>query len=229
MTNATVALVLLTLAGYLVACGDGTGPAIERNNPGTGTSTLRVTAEIEADDFPGGGFTTTFEVSVKDGTGNDISGATVTIANDELGDVVLSETSVGSGDYRATRQTFPRGDFRLSVVRGTDNVKDVVVGGPGAHRITEPAANATVSAGQPLTIKWTVPSRAKGAELETQNYDSPVLPDTGAAVVPATSNPARSDQRIRVFRFNDVDMAGGLPGSRMKVAVRHTVEPVVVQ
>ena len=40
---------------------------------------------------------------------------------------------------------------------------------------------------------------------------------------------ARPDQRVRVWRFNEVDIAGGLPGSRFRVKVRQTVEPVIVQ
>ena len=40
---------------------------------------------------------------------------------------------------------------------------------------------------------------------------------------------ARTDQRIRVSRFNQVEIAGGLPGSRLKVEVRQTVEPIIVQ
>lgn len=210
-----------------LACGDGAAP--ERNEPGTGTSTLKVVADIEADDQPGGGFSTTFEVQVEDVAGNKVSGAMVAISNSQLGDLVLAETSVGSGTYRTTRATFPSGDFKLAVVRGQDNVKDVVVGGPAPHTITEPKANATVAANQPLVVKWQVPSRARGAWVETKDFTSPVLPDTGAYAVPVAENTARPDQRIRVFRFNEVDMAGGLPGSRMKVEVRHTVEPVRVQ
>ena len=44
-------LVLGVMAGTLVACGSGTAPVIERNDPGTGTLTLRVTADIDALDF----------------------------------------------------------------------------------------------------------------------------------------------------------------------------------
>ena len=56
-----------------------------------------------------------------------------------------------------------------------------------------------------------------------------VVPDTGAAIVPSTETLARIDERIRVFRFNEVGINGGLPGSRLKVEVRQTVEPVVIQ
>lgn len=39
----------------------------------------------------------------------------------------------------------------------------------------------------------------------------------------------REDERIRVWRFNAVAIAGGLPGSRLELEVRNTVEPVVVR
>lgn len=218
-----------TLAASVVAalaCGETTAP--ERNKPGSGTNTLKVTADIDADDVPGG-FDVVFDVSVRDGAGGKVSGATVTIVNSALGSLALAETGQGSGDYSTTRSTFPNGDFTLSVVRGSDNVKDVVVGGPGVHAITQPKASTTVPAQQPLTIKWTAPIKAKSAEVETKNFNAVTLPDSGAFSVPAAQNPARPDQRIRVWRFNETDMAGGLPGSRFRVTVRQTVEPVIVQ
>lgn len=218
---------VLTFAG----CGDGTGPATSRNNPGTGSSTLRVTAEIDANDDPAviGGFSTEFAVSLRDGAGSPVSSATVTIKNSSLGTLTLPETGAGSGDYLLTGSTFPSGDFQLDVVRGTDNVRGVIVGGPGVHSITTPAQNDTVTQLQPLTVRWTVPSRAKAAEIETRDFGPATLPDTGAYVIPGPNNPARPDQRIRVFRFNEVDVAGGLLGSRLRVTVRKTVEPVTVE
>ncbi len=218
-------------AAVLGACSSSTGPATSRNNPGTGTSTLRVTADIDANDDPTiiGGFSTDYTVSVRDGLGNKVSGATVTIANPSLGTITLPETAPGSGDYSLTGNTFPSGDFELNVVKGTDNVKDVVLGGPGVHNITTPVANSTVTAGQPLTVRWTVPSQAKSAEVETKDFGPVTLPDTGAYVISGANNPANASQRVRVFRFNDVDIAGGLPGSRLRVQVRKTVEPITVQ
>ncbi|HXF95152.1 MAG TPA: hypothetical protein VNI61_03510 [Gemmatimonadales bacterium] len=215
----------------IAACGDGTGPATSRNNPGTGTNSLRVTANIEADDDAAavGGFVTTYEAIVRDGLGNPVSGATVTISNPSLGTLTLPESSPGSGDYLMTGNGFPSGDFRLSVVRGTDNVRDVVLGGPGVHSITAPRANATDTAGTTLNVRWTVPSRAQAAEVETRDFGPLTLPDTGAYNVPGADNPARPDQRVRVYRYNEVSMAGGLPGSRLRVKVRKTVEPINVQ
>jgi hypothetical protein len=229
--RAVVAVLEIVGAAALGACSSSTGPAISRNNPGTGTTTLRVTADIDANDDPTviGGFSTDYTVSVRDGLSNKVSGATVTISNPSLGTITLPETAPGSGDYSLTGNTFPNGDFQLDVVRGTDNVHGVVLGGPGVHNITAPVANATVAAGQPLTVRWTVPSQAKSAEVETKDFGPVTLPDTGAYVIAGANNPVNASQRIRVFRFNEVDIAGGLPGSRLRVQVRKTVEPVTVQ
>lgn len=228
MAASTVVLLLAA------ACGGGsTGPATSRNNPGTGSSTLRVIADIDANDDPTiiGGFSTDYFVEVRNGAGNPVSGATVTISNPTFpgGKITLPETGTGSGDYLLTGNTFPSGDFRLDVVQGANNVAGVVLGGPGVHNITTPMKNDTVAVNQPLLIRWSVPSKAKSAELETRDFGAITLPDTGAYRIPGVDNPARPDQRIRVFRFNEVDVAGGLLGSRLRVTVRKTVEPIVVQ
>ena len=102
-------------------------------------------------------------------------------------------------------------------------------GGPGVHNILQPAKNDTVAANQPLLVRWSVPSRAKSAELETKDFATVTLADTGSYRIPGIDNPARPDQRIRVFRFNEVDIAGGLIGSRLRVKVRKSVQPVVVR
>ncbi|MCH7717715.1 MAG: hypothetical protein IH876_16450 [Gemmatimonadetes bacterium] len=221
-------LVLGVMAGTLVACGGGTEPTVERNDPGTGTLTLKVTADIDAKDVVGG-FVTDFEVAIEDAGGNPISGATVTIKNPSLGEITLLETSAGSGEYTAVRNSFPSGDFELNVVRDTDNVQGVILGGPGIHTITAPLADESVPALQSLIVTWNSPSQAKSAELETRDYGPVVIPDTGAAVIPSSETLARSDERIRIYRFNEVGINGGLPGSRLKVEVRQTVEPVIIQ
>ena len=215
------------------ACSNSTGPATSRNNPGTGSSTLKVTADIDANDDPTviGGFSTDYAVSVRTGAGSPVSGATVTISNPSFsgGKITLPETAAGSGDYLLTGNTFPSGDFRLDVVQGTNTVSGVVLGGPGVHNIVAPLANDTVAANQPLLVRWSVPSKAKSAELETRDFGPITLPDTGVYRIAGIDNPARLDQRIRVFRFNEVDIAGGLIGSRLRVTVRKTVEPIVVR
>ncbi len=217
-----------TLAMLTFACSDSTGPAASRNQPGTGTNTMMVTADIEGQDVTGG-FVTAFDVSLRDVAGTPISGATVTVQNNTLGTVNLLEMTAGSGDYAASLNTFAPGDYRLAAVRGTDNVQGVVIGGISAHRISSPIANATATANQPMTITWTRPSEAVAADLETRDYTAAGVPDAATYTIPAANNPARPDQRIRVWRYNQVNIAGGLFGSRLKLSIRNTVEPVVVQ
>ena len=177
-----------------------------------------------------GGFVTDFLVEVRDALDNPVSGAEVTITNSTLGAVTLLEDP-GTGDYQATRNSFPAGDFELSVVavNGTDRVEGVVLGGPGVHTITAPVQNATVSSLEALTITWTVPSQAVSAEVETLDWGPALVPDAGSYVVPITSNVANTGQRIRIWRYNEVAIAGGLIGSRMRVEVRQTLEPFTVQ
>ncbi len=224
----TFSIVGIGAALFVAACGDSlTDPAIERNDGGTGTGTLDIRADVDAFDVAGG-FITEFRVRVRDGFGEDVSGATVTITNAGFGVVTLLQLG-GAGDYEAERNAFHDGDYQLSVVSGTDVVEGVVLGGPGVHTITEPTVNSTVSADQPLTLLWNVPSQALSAEVETQDYGPVLLPDTGAVIIPAASNPVREEQWVRVFRFNEVNIAGGLFGSRLRVEVRQSVDPFIVQ
>ena len=215
-------------AMLLASCGDSTGPAADRNTGGNGSSTLLVKADVDASDVPGG-FVTDFFVDVHDALDNPVTGASVTITNPTLGVVTLLEVDLG--DYKATRNSFPAGDFELSVVavNGTDRVEGVVLGGPGVHSITAPLQNATVSSLDSLTITWTVPSQAVSAEVETNDFGPALVPDVGVYVIRIASNTANNSQRIRVFRYNEVAIAGGLIGSRMRVEVRQTLEPFTVQ
>lgn len=218
----------LTLALLLSACSDSTGPAASRNEPGTGSATLRVTGEIEGQDVAGG-FVTQFLVNVRDASGAPVSGAVVTIRNGALGTLNLLELSPASGDYEASVNTFASGDYRLDVTRGVDDVRGVIVGGISAHRILSPRADTTITANQPVTVTWTRPSEAVAADLETRDFSIDGISDLGTFTISGINNPARPDQRIRLWRYNQVSIARGLPGSQLKLSIRNTVEPVVVQ
>src|SRR3989442_15923291 len=104
----------------LAACGNSTGPAVSRNNPGTGSATLKVTADIDANDDPTviGGFSTDYSVLLRGGVRNPGSAATGTITNPSLGTIPLPGTGPGARDYLRTGETFPRGGFNPDVMRG---------------------------------------------------------------------------------------------------------------
>jgi len=215
------AAVVIAASGYRLS-----DPAVDRNNPGTGSGTLDVRADVDAFG-EAGGFVAEFSVRVRDGLGEPVTGAAVTITNAGFGEVTLLDTEA-SGNYLAERRAFHGGDFALRIVSGTDVVEGVVLGGPGIHTIAEPTV-ATMVAGQDLTVRWDVPSQARSAEVETKDYGPLLLPDTGAVIIPGVSNPANAEQRIHVFRFNEVDIAGGLFGSRMRAEVRQSVDFLIVE
>ena len=74
-----------------------------------------------------------------------------------------------------------------------------------------------------------MPSKAVSAEVETKDWGPAAVPDMGVYVLPIVDNVANASQRIRVYRYNEVSIAGGLFGSRMRVEVRQTLQPFTVQ
>ena len=229
-------LAATAMAISVLSCSDsGTGPNLASNNnsPGAGTSTFVVMADIDFNDNAAvvGGFTSFYSVNLQDGLGNPVSGATVTIQNSATGTLTLAEGLPGNpGAYLISGSGAPTGDFRLDVTRGADNVRGVVVGGPGAHTILTPMQHDTVAAGDSLLTRWSVPIRAQSVVIETRNTDPPIATaDDGSFWIPAIANPARIDQRLRIYRTNEVNVAGGLSGSWFRVSVRQTVDPYVAQ
>lgn len=220
---AGTALIAATACG-----GDNTGPAATRNSPGTGSATLLVTARIDASDVTGG-FSTDYDVSLRDALGNRVSGATVTISNLSLGTLTLPETVAGSGNYFNTRLSFPAGDFRLDVTRGTDNVRGVILGGPGIHTITAPVNGSVAIANQPMVVRWSFPSASRAAEIETEDFGPVTTADAGSYTIAGANNPIRSAQYVEVRRYNEVDIIGGRPGSSLRVTVENTAGPINVQ
>lgn len=221
-------LLSIALALPFAACG-GNGTAVSRNNPGTGTSNLLVRADVEATPS-----STDLQVDVRDSAGSRVSGATVTITNQTWGVITLPENSPPSGQYVGSRVGFPSGDFALNVAALlpsglSANVKDVVVGGPGVHGITAPAQNAVVPKNMPLQVSWTTPSQAMGVTVKTKDYPTAMAADTGTFTIPAALNPANNNQSLTVARYNQVDITGGVSGSRLRVTVESIVAPYIVQ
>ena len=219
----------------LAACG-GNNTAMSHNNGGTGSLNLSVNADVDAV-FSSTGSPTDLVVKIQDGAGNKVTGATVTIANATWGSVTLTETTPGaSGDYRKTQPSFPSGDFGLTVVCNpcgvpqisptatiTGNIQGVVLGGPSVHTINYPKAGVAVAMNQPVAVSWTTPIQAASAAVTTNNFGPVLAADTGAYTIPGTSNPAATSQSLNLARYNEVSIAGGLFGSRLRVTVEANV------
>jgi len=227
---------ILTLAAAAaLACGSNSSnnAATSHNNPGSGSSTLLVQGDINATQTMGATAApqTTFSVTVKDGSGANVSAATVTVLNSSVPDGVVNlvEAPAGSGRYSATVASYPTGDFHMNVVKGTDSVQGVVVGGPGMATINAPVVGSTpLPANTDLPVSWTTPAVGKQVTVSTRDM-SFTAPDTGAYTIVAAQNPPRVGQRLRVDRFNEVEAAGGLVGSRLSVMYRVAIDPFNVQ
>ncbi|HKC59864.1 MAG TPA: hypothetical protein VKB92_07250 [Myxococcales bacterium] len=224
-------ILTLAAAAAALACGStsSNNAATSRNNPGAGSSTLLVQGDINASTTAGAPLTT-FSVTVRDGAGNTVGGATVTVLNASLpnGSIALVQATPPTGAYANSVASFPTGDFRLDVVKGTDSVQGVVVGGPGMATINAPVLNSTVTANKDLPVSWTTPAVAKQVTVSTRDM-SFSGPDLGAYTIVAGQNPPRASQRVRVDRFNEVEAAGGLVGSRLSVMYRASIDPFTVQ
>ncbi len=220
----------------LAACGGNANTAVSHNNSGTGSLNLSVNADVDAV-FSSTGSPTDLVVKIQDGAGNKVTGATVTIVNLTWGSVTLTETTPGaSGDYRKTQPSFPSGDFGLTVVCNpcglpqisptatiTGNIQGVVLGGPGVHTINYPKAGVAVAMNQPVGVSWTTPIQAASAAVTTNNFGPVLAADTGTYTIPGTSNPAATSQSLNLARYNEVPIAGGLFGSRLRVTVEANV------
>jgi len=224
-------ILILAAAAAAFACGStsSNNAATSRNNAGAGSSTLKVQGDINASTTAGAPLTT-FSVTVSDGAGNTVGGATVTVQNASLtnGSITLVQAVPPNGPYVNSVASFPTGDFRLDVVKGTDSVQAVVVGGPGMPTINAPVLNATVTANTDLAVSWTTPVVAKQVIVSTRDMTF-TGPDLGAYTIVAAQNPVRAGQRVRVDRFNEVSAAGGLVGSRLSVMYRVAIDPFTVQ
>ncbi|MFL5309222.1 MAG: hypothetical protein ACJ79H_02095 [Myxococcales bacterium] len=222
----------LAAAAAALACGSNNtnNAAISHNNPGTGTNTLKVVGSVTAASTPTTTAPqTTFSVTVVDGAGATVNGATVTVLNSSVPDGVVNLTQAAPGGaYTGTVASYPSGDFRLNVVKGTDNVQGVVVGGVGMHTINAPALNGTATAGQPLEVTWTTPAVAKQVSVATRDMQA-LAPDTGDFIISGAQNPLRANQRVIITRTNEVEAAGGLLGSGLNVSFANRIDPYTVQ
>lgn len=198
-------------------------------SPGHGSGTLLVMGVVDVDDTGVGEFVTDFSVMVEDVSGTGVSDAAVAIESG-FGSRMLAKDQGTPGLYTTTRSGQPPAWYRLSVHAGADSLAGLTVWVPQPHSITQPSRNDIVDADTILNVRWTAPDKARECRLTTLDYDSSwINGDSQTLWVPAVGNPPRADQRICVLRRNTQFTEAGLPGSRLSVNVRCTVEPIIAQ
>lgn len=217
----------VSLTLFLVACGGGAS-----NDPGSGTSTLHVDADVSASADLGNAsnatdFTTDFSVRVTL-NGQDVQTGTVTITSD-AGSVDLAWT--GNGNRWEGRQADYLQAYTLDVTSGSDYVTGVTLVGPDIHVFTSPDGTAAVDGTMPLPVSWSRADQADTATIETEQMDRLQIPDTGAFEIPVgglkNSPDQTENERIRVERTSRIVPAGAVAGSEVRVSIQNEL-PLVV-
>lgn len=221
----------MLLGGTLAACGgDALAPGAG-DDPGTGSLTLAVDADVDARPTIANardeqGFTTEFHVRVRKND-VDVTTGTVTVRS-RGGDVALT---YGADNRWHGAQVGYWEVYELAVESGTDFVDGVRVDGPALHYFSAPLPGATVDSLMPLTITWKRGEGADSAMLDTDKIDELAIPDTGTFALPAGSLKSKPDaveqERIRIERAATVIPSGAVAGSQMRVSIRNEVEVLV--
>lgn len=211
------------------SCSSDAPVGVSGGDPGTGTGTLKVLALIEAEQTVDNArdpsrFATSFKVEVtKEGT--PLDGAVVSM---EMMSGTLRLEAEGAGTYRGQQSGYSP-SFSLEVKAGADSLTVARLDGLPAHSFSSPG-ELPHPANQPLTVTW-APAGAQAATIETNEMPATTVPDTGTFVVPASYLRARSGEddkdRVRVVRTLGIALAGGAPGSSLKVSVRNEVSFVL--
>jgi hypothetical protein len=220
-------LIANLVASLLIGCGGS-------EDPGTGTNTLKVVANVEArEQIPNASgandFDVTFEVWVTR-DGQQVSDALVVITLDGDEELLLDQGEILEGRYTGSRVGYPT-SVELDVESGEDNVKDAVVLCPDIHVFINPTSGQVVPAGQDLEVRWAREERADAAELESRKEGKLEIDDTGSYILDATHFPGKPDKQeddhITLWRTQRVGLEGGVGGSELSVMVRNRVEFLV--
>jgi hypothetical protein len=226
-----------SLAGFSIsflvaACGGNSLDPGAGNDPGTGTRTLLVDADVQAsprqtNPATADGFETHVEVRLEK-NGIAITTGTVTVSSNG-GDIALVFQSSENRWWGV--QTGYHEVYELNVRSGDDAVEAVRLDGPSLHHFTAPAAGATVDATVPLAVRWDRDEAADTAMFDTEEMDDIAVADTGAFEVPVgglRSNEGETEQeRLRLDRHSRIAPAGAVAGSELRVEVRNEIDVLV--
>jgi len=209
--------ILLSLAVLSSACG--------LTSPGGGTGTLFVTARLTSDGSTRG---SSARVTVRRGSsgGEFVRDAEVAIRGGRLGRTIVPFDS-DRDQYRLDSFDWVEG-FRLEVVRGND-LLDGSIEAPGQTLITSPVGNSTFrrADNQPLLIQWRdergSPAVKTSLRLDKAKIDRDV--PAGLAVERIEIDDlVVGDEKVRVSRSNEVQLAGGASGSSLSASTEHEIE-----
>ncbi|MBW2701799.1 MAG: hypothetical protein JRF33_13370, partial [Deltaproteobacteria bacterium] len=152
------ALALFTLS-FTNACGDS-------EDPGTGTQTLLVVAQISMNNqidnaSDANDFDTHVQVEVRRAD-QPVTDATVKITDDKGVESQLALVDASKGQYDIDLVGY-RGSFGLDVEAGEDKVRGAFLDAPDIHVLTSPEPGDQVPANTELLVRWDRENKADSA------------------------------------------------------------------
>ena len=215
----------------LAACGGGALDA--GSQPGTGTSTLLINADVIATPLVANAakatdFNTEFTVDLSKG-GVPVAADSVTIVSN-TGTTTLVADGPLARRWRGAQAGYQQ-IYQLTIEAGADNIRDVQVDGPALHYFTAPLPGATVDATIPLVVTWKRSEPATVITLETKELHSVAISDTGTYTIPVGGLKSKPDQteqeHVQVDRAERITPSGAVVGSDVRVMVTNEIELVV--
>jgi len=212
----------------LAACGG--GPS---NDPGTGTNTLFVDADMHASSDAANAsessqYSTDLRVRVQL-NGADVTTGTVTVSDDN-GSTSLVYDGTNGNRWYGTESGYT-GEYTLDIVSGTNTVEGVVLTGPDIHTFTAPTGSAAVDATKPIEVDWARDVQADEATIETNKLDRVPIPDSGTFMIPVggvdSDATQPKDDDIQIVRSSTIAPAGAVGGSQLRVSVENHL-PILV-
>lgn len=225
--------ILMTSFALIGCSGDPLAPGAG-DDPGTGTGTLRVDADIEAEAVVGNSadasqYTTQFTVRLRRG---DVPVTAGVVSVTSLGGTVPLAFDPGDGGRWRGAQNGYFEVYQLDAESDSDYVRGVVVDGPDLHVITSPTSGASLDATQTVMVRWSADEPADNASIKTKKLEMTTVADTGEYALVAGALKSKDDgveqERIEVRRSDVVSPAGAMVGSTATVRLRNQIDVVVM-
>lgn len=200
------------------------------DDPGSGTSTLTVEANVSAsaridNARTAGELDTEMNVRITK-SGVDVTTGSVTMTS-ASGTVTLAyDTTENRNRWRGIAAGYDE-VYVLDIESGDDNLLGVRVDGPDIHYFTSPAPRAEVDSTVPLDVAWSRHDQADSATIRADEIDDISMPDAGTFSLAAGSLKAKREEteenEIRIRRTNRVTPEGAAGGSVMSITVDNRI------
>ena len=204
-------------------------------DPGDGTHTLEVNGTVNAEVNGTNGtlpqdFTTDFNIEISL-NGNDVTTGTVTIKSDDVITTLTYDANNGNARWRGSAPGYTE-TYRLDIVAGADEVRNVVVDGPDIHTFKTPLPGASLDSTLTIGVEWDRGDEADSASIRVGDLDRVTIVDTGNYEMGPNMLRAERDQprenRVEIRRTNRVIPAGAIAGSEFSVSVENDIEVIAL-